>query len=145
MKRKNYKVKVKLIFETTMDHSQTSMQKAQEDVNRVLTDYLKDKKLNILNLFNDRPPRIIYKVEKKDDNVQGEIILTLKYGEKKERVITGLKRISKPGLRVYVKNDEIPRVLNGLGIAIISTSQGIMTDKQARKLNIGGEVLAYIW
>ena len=86
-----------------------------------------------------------YKVEKKDDNVQGEIILTLKYGEKKERVITGLKRISKPGLRVYVKNDEIPRVLNGLGIAIISTSQGIMTDKQARKLNIGGEVLAYIW
>ena len=145
MKRKNYKVKVKLIFETTMDHSQTSMQKAQEDVNRVLTDYLKDKKLNILNLFNDRPPRIIYKVEKKDDNVQGEIILTLKYGEKKERVITGLKRISKPGLRVYVKNDEIPRVLNGLGIAIISTSQGIMTDKQARKENLGGEVLAYIW
>jgi hypothetical protein len=67
MKRKNYKVKVKLIFETTMDHSQTSMQKAQEDVNRVLTDYLKDKKLNILNLFNDRPPHIIYKVEKKDD------------------------------------------------------------------------------
>ena len=67
MKRKNYKVKVKLIFETTMDHSKTSMQKAQEDVNRVLTDYLKDKKLNILNLFNDRPPRIIYKVEKKDD------------------------------------------------------------------------------
>lgn len=67
MKRKNYKVKVKLIFENPMDHSQTSMQKAQEDVNRVLTDYLKDKKLNILNLFNDRPPRIIYKVEKKDD------------------------------------------------------------------------------
>ena len=86
-----------------------------------------------------------YKVEKKDNDVQGEIILTLKYGEKKERVLTGLKRISKPGLRVYVKNDEIPRVLNGLGIAIISTSQGIMTDKQARKLNIGGEVLAYIW
>ena len=86
-----------------------------------------------------------YKVEKKDNDVQGEIILILKYGEKKERVLTGLKRISKPGLRVYVKNDEIPRVLNGLGIAIISTSQGIMTDKQARKLNIGGEVLAYIW
>ena len=86
-----------------------------------------------------------YKVEMKDNDVQGEIILTLKYGDKKERVLTGLKRISKPGLRVYVKNDEIPRVLNGLGIAIISTSQGIMTDKQARKLNIGGEVLAYIW
>jgi len=68
MKRKNYKVKIKLIFETTMDHSQTSMKKAQEDVNRVLTDYLKDKKLNILNLFNDRPPHIIYKVEKYDEN-----------------------------------------------------------------------------
>ena len=67
MKRKNYKVKDKKINETTMDHSQTSKKKAQEDVNRVLTDYLKDKKLNILNLFNDRPPRIIYKVEKKDD------------------------------------------------------------------------------
>lgn len=66
MKRKNYKVKVKLVFETTMDHSQTSMKKAQEDVNRVLTDYLKDKKLNILNLF-EMPPHIIYKVEKLDD------------------------------------------------------------------------------
>ena len=77
-----------------------------------------------------------------DENV---INLTLKYTDKKERVITGLKRISKPGLRVYAKNDEIPQVLNGLGIAIISTSKGIMTDKQARKENIGGEVLAYIW
>ena len=84
-------------------------------------------------------------VKIKKDKVQDVMVLNLKYGEKKERVITGLKRISKPGLRVYVKNDEIPRVLNGLGIAIISTSQGIMTDKQARKLNIGGEVLAYIW
>jgi small subunit ribosomal protein S8 len=84
-----------------------------------------------------------YKVEK--DNAQGKILLTLKYTEKKERVITGLKRISKPGLRVYAKNDEIPKVLNGLGIAIISTSNGIMTDKEARKQNIGGEVLAYIW
>lgn len=71
--------------------------------------------------------------------------LTLKYGEKKERVITGLKRISKPGLRVYAKHDELPRVLNGLGIAIISTSKGIMTDKQARLAGLGGEVLAYIW
>ena len=78
------------------------------------------------------------------DDVQGTIVLTLKY-DKKERVITGLKRISKPGLRVYAKNDEIPKVLNGLGIAIISTSKGIMTDKEARKQNIGGEVLAYIW
>ena len=67
MKRKNYKVKIKLIFETSMDHSQTSMKKAQDDVNRVLTDYLKDKRLNILNLFNDKPPRILYKVELKDD------------------------------------------------------------------------------
>ena len=78
------------------------------------------------------------------DDAQGTIVLTLKYN-KKERVITGLKRISKPGLRVYAKNDEIPKVLNGLGIAIISTSKGLMTDKQARKENIGGEVLAYIW
>ena len=83
-----------------------------------------------------------YKIVK--DDAQGTIVLTLKYN-KKERGITGLKRISKPGLRVYVKNDEVPKVLNGLGIAIISTSKGIMTDKQARKENIGGEVLAYIW
>ena len=73
------------------------------------------------------------------------LTVTLKYAENKERVITGLKRISKPGLRVYAKSDEIPRVLNGLGIAILSTSKGIMTDKEARKENIGGEVLAYIW
>ncbi len=84
-----------------------------------------------------------YKVEK--DDVQGNILLTLKYGQNKERVITGLKRISKPGLRVYAKSDEIPKVLNGLGIAIISTSHGVMTDKEARKQNLGGEVLAYIW
>ena len=84
-----------------------------------------------------------YKV--KDDNTGGTIVLTLKYTENKERVITGLKRISKPGLRVYAKAEEVPRVLNGLGIAIISTSKGIMTDKKARKENIGGEVLAYIW
>jgi small subunit ribosomal protein S8 len=79
------------------------------------------------------------------ENVQKNILLTLKYGNKKERVITGLKRISKPGLRVYVKSDEVPKVLNGLGIAIISTSKGIMTDKNARKQNLGGEVLAYVW
>ena len=74
-----------------------------------------------------------------------KLTLTLKYGEKKERVITGLKRISKSGLRVYVSCDEIPRVLNGLGIAIISTSKGLMTDKEAREAKLGGEVLAYIW
>ncbi len=79
------------------------------------------------------------------EGVKKDIELTLKYGNRKERVITGLKRISKPGLRVYVKNDEVPKVLNGLGIAIISTSKGIMTDKEARKQNLGGEVLAYVW
>ncbi len=78
-------------------------------------------------------------------NKDSMIVLNLKYGEKKERVITGLKRISKPGLRVYVKAEELPSVLNGLGIAIVSTSKGVMTDKEARKLSLGGEVLAYIW
>ena len=79
-------------------------------------------------------------------NTNGDKLnITLKYGDKKERVITGLKRISKSGLRVYVKADEVPRVLNGLGIAIISTSKGLMTDKEARTNNLGGEVLAYIW
>ena len=76
--------------------------------------------------------------------VQKNITLTLKY-KNKERVITGLKRISKPGLRVYAGKDEIPTVLNGLGIAIISTSKGIVTDKKARELSLGGEVIAYIW
>ena len=80
-----------------------------------------------------------------DNDAQGSIQITLKYTDKKERVINGLKRISKPGLRVYVQKNEVPKVLNGLGIAIISTSKGIMTDKEARKENIGGEVIAYIW
>jgi small subunit ribosomal protein S8 len=71
--------------------------------------------------------------------------ITLKYAPNNERVISGLKRISKPGLRVYARNDEIPKVLGGLGIAIISTSKGVMTDKQARKLGVGGEVLCFIW
>ena len=84
-----------------------------------------------------------YSIKKND--VQNMIVLNLKYGNNKERVITGLKRISKPGLRVYVKATEVPKVLNGLGIAIVSTSKGIMTDKQARKESLGGEVLAYIW
>lgn len=84
-----------------------------------------------------------YKIKK--NNVQDVIVLSLKYGENKERVITGLKRISKPGLRVYVKAEEIPRVLNGLGIAIMSTSKGILTGKDAKASNLGGEVLAYIW
>ena len=74
-----------------------------------------------------------------------ELSLSLKYGENGEKVITGLKKISKPGLRVTAPADKLPRVLNGLGIAVISTSQGLMTDKKARKLGIGGEVIAYVW
>ena len=83
-----------------------------------------------------------YKVKK--NNIQNILVLSLKYVDK-ERVITGLKRISKPGLRVYVNASEVPSVLNGLGIAIISTSKGVMTDKDARAKSLGGEVLAYIW
>ncbi len=79
------------------------------------------------------------------DGVQGKIVVTLKYTATKERVIKGLKRISKPGLRVYVSVEDLPRVLNGLGIALISTSKGIMTDKEARLAQVGGEVLAYVW
>ena len=83
-----------------------------------------------------------YKVKK--NNIQDNIVLYLKYSGK-ERVITGLKRISKPGLRVYAKAEELPSVLNGLGIAIISTSKGLMTDRKARKENLGGEVICYVW
>ena len=79
------------------------------------------------------------------DDAQGIIRITLKYDEKGTRVIDGLRRISKPGLRVYASKEDLPQVLNGLGIAIISTSKGIMTDKEARKLSLGGEVVAYIW
>ena len=80
-----------------------------------------------------------------DDGLQGQIKITLKYMQGKESVIKGLKRISKPGLRVYARNDEIPKVLGGLGIAIVSTPKGVMTDKEARNAGVGGEVLAYIW
>jgi small subunit ribosomal protein S8 len=80
-----------------------------------------------------------------DDNKQGIIRIFLKYGANNERVITGLKRISKPGLRVYAKGSEVPRVLGGLGVALVSTSQGVVTDKEARQSSVGGEVLAYIW
>ena len=80
-----------------------------------------------------------------DDGTQGIIRVTLKYLANKERAIQGLKRVSKPGLRIYAGADELPQVLKGLGIAIISTSKGIMTDKQARKLHVGGEVLAFVW
>ena len=100
-------------------------------------------KLEIARILKEEGFIADFKVNK--DSVQDMMVLNLKYGEKKERVITGLKRISKPGLRVYAKSNELPRVLNGLGIAIVSTSKGIMTDKQARKESLGGEVLAYIW
>lgn len=84
-----------------------------------------------------------YEVE--DDNKQGVIKVFLKYGPNGERVISGLKRISKPGLRNYVSAEDLPKVLNGLGIAIVSTSAGVITDKEARQKNVGGEVIAYIW
>ena len=80
-----------------------------------------------------------------DDDVQGQIKIVLKYVQGKQPVIKGLKRISKPGLRIYARREELPKVLGGLGVAIISTSKGIMTDKEARNAGIGGEVLAYIW
>ena len=80
-----------------------------------------------------------------EEGVEKMMNIVLKYGPNRQRVITGLKRISKPGLRVYARKDKLPKVLNGLGIAIISTSRGIMTDREARKQGVGGEVLAYIW
>ncbi len=80
-----------------------------------------------------------------EDGKQGILRVQLKYGAEKQKIITGIKRISKPGLRVYVKSDEIPRVLGGLGIAILSTSKGIITDKVARKQSLGGEVICYVW
>ena len=80
-----------------------------------------------------------------EDDKQGEIEIVLKYGPNKSKVITGLKRVSKPGLRIYSSCEELPRVMKGLGVAILSTPKGVMTDKSARKANVGGEVLAYIW
>src|SRR5699024_6201520 len=80
-----------------------------------------------------------------DDGTQGVIRITLKYGAGKEKVISGLRRVSKPGLRVYAGADELPKVLRGLGIAIVSTSKGVMTDKKARQAHVGGEVLAFVW
>ena len=89
--------------------------------------------------------RYIKSYDIREDGVAKYIHIDLKYGPNKQRVITGLKRISKPGLRIYARKDQLPKVLNGLGIAIISTSRGIMTDREARKQGVGGEVLAYIW
>ena len=100
-------------------------------------------KTEIARILKDEGFITDYKV--RNDKPQKTLVLTLKYTNKKERVITGLKRISKPGLRVYAKSTDVPKVLNGFGIAIISTSKGIMTDKEARKQSLGGEVMAYIW
>ena len=101
-------------------------------------------KLAIANILLDEG--FIKSLEEiKSENNQGVIRITLKYDEKGNRVIDGLKRISKPGLRVYASKEELPQVLNGLGIALISTSKGIKTDKEARNLGLGGEVLAYVW
>ena len=87
----------------------------------------------------------IKEYEQVEDGKQGVIRVYLKYGADKAKVITGLRRISKPGLKVYCKKDEVPKVLGGLGIAIISTSKGIVTDREARKLGLGGEVICYVW
>jgi len=87
----------------------------------------------------------ITKVDYIADEKQGVIKIALKYGENKSRVVAGIKRISKPGLRVYAGKDDVPKVLNGLGIAIVSTSKGVMTDKKARKAGVGGEVICYVW
>jgi small subunit ribosomal protein S8 len=87
----------------------------------------------------------IKEIKEYNDGVVPMLRLALKYGANKERVITGIKRISKPGLRVYCKKDEVPKVLNGLGIAVVSTSNGIMVDREARKNSLGGEVICYVW
>jgi small subunit ribosomal protein S8 len=100
-------------------------------------------KSDILSVLKKEGFIVDYTVAK--DGVQGKIVVTLKYTSSKERVIKGLKRISKPGLRVYASVDELPKVLNGLGVALISTSKGIMTDREARLAQVGGEVLAYVW
>ncbi|MDD2258611.1 MAG: 30S ribosomal protein S8 [Bacilli bacterium] len=100
-------------------------------------------KLEILKVMQDEG--FIGNIEEIQDNKQGLLKVTLKYTENKEQVIKGITRISKPGLRVYARASEMPRVLNGLGVAIVSTSNGVMTDREARKLKVGGEVIAYIW
>ena len=100
-------------------------------------------KLEILNVIKQEG--YIEDVEFVEDGKQGEIKVTLKYTDMKERVIKGITRISKPGLRVYAKSTEMPKVLNGLGVAVVSTSNGVMTDREARQQHLGGEVIAYIW
>jgi small subunit ribosomal protein S8 len=100
-------------------------------------------KSDILSVLKEEGFIVDYNVIK--SGPQGKLVVTLKYTPGKDRVIKGLKRISKPGLRVYVSHENLPKVLNGLGVAIVSTSKGVMTDRQARSTNVGGEVLAYVW
>ena len=100
-------------------------------------------KLEIARILKEEGYIDKYAVE--GEGVQKKIVVTLKYGPHDEKIISGIKRISKPGLRVYAQSNEVPKVLNGLGIAIISTSKGMMTDREARKQNLGGEVIAYVW
>jgi len=99
-------------------------------------------KQNIAKILKEEGYIVDYKVE---GDLKKELLLQLKYQDDRTRVINGLKRISKPGLRVYAPKNDLPRVLNGLGIAIISTSQGLLTDKSARTKNVGGEIVAYVW
>ena len=100
-------------------------------------------KTDILSVLKQEGFIVDYQLVK--SGVQGKLVVTLKYTPVKERVIKGLKRISKPGLRVYVQHNNLPRVLNGLGIAIVSTSKGVLTDRDAREANVGGELIAYVW
>ena len=110
-----------------------------------IDDWFKKHDITDIEQIRGATLRYLKSFEEIKDNTQGVIRITLKYDEKGTRVIDGLKRISKPGLKVYAGKEELPKVLNGLGIAIISTSKGLMTDKEARNAGIGGEVLAYIW
>lgn len=112
--------------------------------NHLVTEVLSSKmRLEIIKILLEEGYIKDYKIER--NPVQDRIKIYLKYGPNKEKVLTGIRRISKPGLRVYAKKDEIPRVLGGLGISIISTSKGIITGKNARKLGVGGEVICYVW
>ena len=121
----------------------TRIRNANQNRAKVVTMPSSKMKETIATILKEEGYITDFSIEKND--VQNILTLTLKYGKNKERVITGLKRISKPGLRVYANVSDLPRVLNGLGIAIISTPKGVMTDKLARKNNVGGEVIAYIW
>lgn len=121
----------------------TRIRNANQNRAKIVSMPSSNMKVEIAKILKDEGFIEEFSIEEND--VQNTLTLTLKYGQKKERVITGLKRVSKPGLRVYSKVEDLPKVLNGLGIAIISTPKGIMTDKTARKENVGGEVIAYVW